>query len=263
MNILTTSIQSILILLILTSFSSLSFEILPAQSVELKTDSIKTVVISTHYTPPWSYKDCSGAEIDIIRLAFKQVGLTIECSYSSYARLVQNFMERKTQFASPIVKTDGDSVSAIYSDNFIPYVDVVASFEEKQITIKDLHRKTFVAYQNAQKYLGPNYAYATKKARYYKELPGRDEQIRMLARGRIDYVIGEKNILITLAKRLYPNRKLHVNLVLKHWDIRAGAHNPELMQQFNKGLRAIKQQGKVKEIFSQYEVVIPKSHSVH
>lgn len=50
------------------------------------------LVIYSHYSPPWSFKQCYGAEIDIIKLAFKEVGIAVHCYSVSYARLVKLFL---------------------------------------------------------------------------------------------------------------------------------------------------------------------------
>ncbi len=213
------------------------------------------LVVSTHYSPPWSYKDCRGAEIDIIRLAFKEVGIEITCKSSSYGRLVANFLAKKTLFASPVVKSDGNKVGAFYSDSFISYVDIAASFNNSKISFKDLESSNLVAYQNASDYLGKRFKHISKKAKSYNEIPGRDGQVRMLGMSRVDYVVGEQNILNSLAKKIYPNRTLYNNMIIKKWDVRAGSHDKVLMMKFNKGLRIIKKKGKIKEIYSKYGVV--------
>ena len=227
----------------------------PASENNEQPNNKQVLVISTHYSPPWSFDDCTGAEIDVIKLAFKEVGISVVCSFSSYARLVQNFVDLKVQFASPVIKMEGDQVGAFYSANFVPYVDVIASFENKTITLEDLADSKIVAYQKAQQYLGSDFLKATQTATIYRELPGRDEQIKMLARKRVDYIVGEKNILNTLANQLFPDKKLYINLVLQKWDIRASSHQKATMDKFNQGLLAIRKKGLIQKTFERYGVI--------
>lgn len=212
------------------------------------------LIISTHFSPPWSIEDCNGAELEIINESFKAVGIDIICNSSSYARHAKNFADKKVLFASPIVKSEGDKVGAFFSERFIDYVDVVASFKPGRIKLSDLHNKNIVAYQKAELYLGNNFSKAIKKAKTYRETPGREGQMRMLQKGRVDYIVGEYNILNYLAKKDFPNLQLHVNHIVKKWDVRAASHDKKLMSKFNEGLRSIKKNGVYTKIMRKYKL---------
>jgi polar amino acid transport system substrate-binding protein len=213
------------------------------------------LIISTHYSPPWSYGDCTGAEIEIIRAAFKKEEIELTCETTSYARLVKNFTSKKTLFASPVVKLEGQKVGAYYSDPFIKYVDVGVSFSKGNISLNNLFNKIILSYQKASTYLGKGFKEVVEKSKSYKELPDRDSQIKMLNAKRVDYVVGEQNILHTLSKSLYPKSTLYTNIVLKKWDVRAGSHNKDLMQRFNRGLRKVRSEGLIKKIYKKYKII--------
>ncbi len=213
------------------------------------------LIVSGHYSPPWSYRDCSGAELDIIRAAFKEVSIEIDCEITSYARLVKKFTQKKSLFASPVVKSEGEKVGAYYSSAFVHYVDVAVSYESSNISLKELADKKVSAYQKASLYLGSEFSKIMEKNKSYKEMPARDAQLKMLYLKRVDYVVGEKNILHNLSKALYPRKKLYNNIVLKKWDIRAGSPDKELMKKFNKGLSIIKKKGQIREIYKRYGII--------
>ena len=124
------------------------------------------IVIGTHYSPPWSNGDCTGAEIDVIKEAFSFSGISIECKYYSYARLVRTFLDKKVIFATPITKFDGDSKNVYYSDKFHRYVDVVIGLEKSEVSLKSMTNKRVVAYQGARNYLGDEYKNISKKSSY-------------------------------------------------------------------------------------------------
>lgn len=212
------------------------------------------LVIGTHYSPPWSYKDCRGAEIDIIRYAFREKGIEITCSSSSYGRLVQSFIQKKYLFSSPIVAEVIKSNKAYASNSFIKYFDVIASYKSGKNSIKDLEKKRFVAYQKAGEYLGKEFKASTLKAEYYREMPGRENQLRMLDKGRIDYVVGEYHILREASKGINSSKVLKNNFVIKKWDIRAASHDKELMKKFNEGLEIIRKKGLIKKIYKKYKI---------
>lgn len=211
-----------------------------------------TVTIGTHYSPPWSLGNCKGAEIDLIKAAFKEVNIEVECQYLSYARLVKTFFMGEVKFATPITYQDGMNQDVYYSNKFHSYVDVVVSLEDKKITLDDLKNKVVVAYQNASIYLGEDFKKAVKQASSYQELPGRKNQIDMLIKGRVDYVIGEVNILKYLFEKINRDKKLYVNLVVKDWDIRAASHDKYLIEKFNEGLSKVQKQKE--KIFKKYNI---------
>jgi len=213
------------------------------------------VVVFTHLNPPWAYKYCRGAEIDIVKAAFAQVGKKVRCQYRSYARLMRDFSHKKQMFTTSIVKVNLP-LDVSLSAPFVHFIDVVASFKtEGDITIESLAGQRVVAYQHAANYLEKELAPVTQQMRLFRELPGRAEQLRLLAMGRVDYIIGDVNILKTLAKELFPKRTLHINLVLTQWDVRSATHDPELMALFNQGLEKIRRNGQFDQIRDQYHLV--------
>ncbi|MCO4753843.1 MAG: transporter substrate-binding domain-containing protein [Bacteriovoracaceae bacterium] len=212
------------------------------------------LTVFTHYTPPWSFKECRGVEIDIIKAAFQSQGVEIHCASSSYERLVKMFVSKRALFASPVVPMENTKSKAYYSASFINYVDVVASYNENLGKLSDLKDKRIVAYQNAHSYLGGDFKEAVSQAESYTELPGRDGQLKMLANGRVDFIVGEWNILKHISNELFPDRKLKKHFVLKKWALGAGYHSKELMSKFNKGLGLIREAGVVDKIYKEYGI---------
>ena len=158
-------------------------------------------------------------------------------------------------FASPVPKFEGDKVNAVYSEKFVDYVDIVASFNKQPVRIIDMYKSRIMAYQNAHHYLGEAFLALSKNAASYREIPGRDNQLAMLAKGRVDYLVGEQNVLHSLAHTMYPNKTLYTNLVLKQWDLRAGSHDKALMAKFNKGLAIIKSKGEIRKTYQKYQII--------
>ena len=210
------------------------------------------IVIGTHYSPPWSNGDCTGAEIDVIKEAFSYSGISIECKYYSYARLVRSFLGKKIVFATPITKLDGDTKNVYYSDKFHRYVDVVIGLDKSLVSLNSMSDKRVVAYQGARNYLGDEYKNISKNSSYL-ETSDHLSQIEMLLNDRVDYVVGEKNILHHLAKR-FNGKTVYTTNTIKSWDIRSASHNKSLMKKFNFGLSKMKKKGRVKEIFNKYKI---------
>ncbi|EQC46234.1 ABC transporter substrate-binding protein [Bacteriovorax sp. Seq25_V] len=213
------------------------------------------IKVATHYSPPWSNGDCTGAEIDIIRESFRQEGEEIECHYYSYGRLVKNFKSKITDFATPITRIDGDNSQAYYSEPFHKYSDVVISLYNKKISLKDFKDKRILAYQGASNYLGPEFQKVIKQAKSYIETSDREGQIESLQKKRVDYIVGEVNLLHYLSQKVKPKVKVYTNLTIKKWDIRSASHKKNLMLKFNRGLNKLIKNGTVDKIYQQYHII--------
>ncbi|OUR95857.1 hypothetical protein A9Q84_15270 [Halobacteriovorax marinus] len=238
--------------LLIFCFWGASFQVALAKSKVLK------VGLNDAY--PWSYYDVKqkkvmGAEKEIIEAAFKEVRIQVEFHVLGYARLVKEFQEKRLDFASPITKQDGTKIKAYFTKRFVPFVDVVASFEKENIQLTNLYKKRFIAYQNASQYLGPKYQKAVANSKSYTELPGRENQILMLKLGRVDYIVGEQNILHGLAKKLFPKRKLYTNLIIKDWKIGPASLDKNLQEKFNQGLKKLLAKDGVQKILKRYKII--------
>ena len=229
------------------------FKLITVVFISLFSYGTTPLLIGTHYSPPWSDGSCAGAEIDIIKEAFSYHKIKIKCQYYSYGRLVKSFVERKVDFASPIAKFDASDLKVYYSDRFHEYVDVVISLKKEKISLDHLKGKSIVAYQGASRYHGDLF-HEISKEKTYHETADRESQLKMLEAGRVDYIVGERNILKYIANNKI-KIKVHTSFILKTWDVFAASHRKDLMEKFNFGLRKMKKKGRIKEIYKKYGII--------
>ena len=213
----------------------------------------KKIVVGVHESYPWSYSTrgnpIKGQEKEIIEEAFKTQNINVEFQIMSYSRLVFEFQNKRLDFASPIAF---DIPGAFYTDKYLPFRDVAVTLKSKNIQVdqmSDLSGKSVVAYQQAKTVLGPEFSAMMSKANY-KELPDRDWQITMLFKGRVDVVVGESRISSCLAEKLYGKDLVTVHPVFPQVSYGGAAWDKTLVDQFQAGLKAIKQSGVYQKILN-------------
>ena len=213
----------------------------------------RKIVVGVHESFPWSYSErgkvIAGQEKELIEEAFKTQHIDVEFQIMSHSRLVFEFQNKRLDFASPIAF---EIPGAFYTDKYLPFRDVAVSLKAKNVKIEqmaDLSRKSVVAYQQAKEVLGPEFSAVMNSAKY-QEQPERDVQITMLFDGRVDVVVGESRISLCLAEKLYGKGLVTVHPVFAQVSYGAATWDKTLVDQFQAGLKAIKQSGVYQKILS-------------
>lgn len=235
--------------------------------VFLATAQAQTVKVFVHESYPWSFKDTDGvvkgAEVDFIREAFQAVGVGTQFHVASYSRLldvIQNQPEL-ADMASPVPDEVIAASKAYKTGNYLTFRDVALIRKGSDIDIQsidDLRGKKIIAYQAAQHIISPEFqamAQAGLKDYTYQELPHREGQIQMLMKKRKDIVIGERQILLGLAKKLGIQDQVAVAFVVKRWNIQGMIRDKALHDAFNKGLEQIKSNGIYQSIEKKWALV--------
>lgn len=219
----------------------------------------KTVLIGVHESYPWSFAEgntIKGAEVDFIAAALNQKGVSFKFEISGYDRLLDRIGKKQLDFASPIPDELIQKFGGAKTDDYMFYTDIAMTLKGKKIsTYKNLHGMRIVSYQQAKNFLGKDFQNALKMAKSYKELAERDGQIRMLKSKRVDVVVGEKQILLGLAKKYKIRDKVEVGLVLKKWNIQGLVFDKKLLNDFNEGLKKIKQDGTYDAIVRKWDLI--------
>lgn len=214
---------------------------------------VKHIVVGLHESYPWSYSAPGsailGQEKEIIEEAFRTQNIEARFQIMSYSRLVHEFQNKRLDFASPVaIEIPG----AYYTDKYLPFHDVAVSLASRKVTLgtmADLAGKSVVAYQQAAKVLGPEFSTVVSKGKY-QELAERDLQIKLLVDERVDVVVGEARISSCLAESLYGPDRVTVHPVFKQVSYGGASWDKTLADQFQAGLRAIRQSGVYQRILS-------------
>ena len=213
----------------------------------------RMVVVGVHESFPWSYSTPGnvilGLERDIIAAAFEVQNIDVQFQAMSYSRLLTEFQAKRLDFASPVAI---DVPGAFFTDKFLPFHDVAVTLKSRGITIErvsDLSNKSVIAYQEATKVLGAEYSAAVAASRY-TEMANRGEQIRQLFDHRADVVVGESRVSHCLAEALYGRDQITRHAVFPQVSYGGATWDKKLLEQFQAGLKAIKQSGQYQKILN-------------
>ena len=219
--------------------------------------------------PPYVFNQMSsGIEVDIIREALKIKGHTVSFHFVTNLRLVRRLQNRDVDGTAENSFFDiGKEVDfTIYdSDTTITYHNFAIAFDYKKFkiqSINDLINKRVLAFQNATKYLGTEYAKMAEKNHNYREHAKQSLQVKQLYAGRVEVVISEKRIFNywknqAVAERLLSDKNIGKKLKF-HNIFKASKRNVKFVDRsirddFNQGLRLIKASGLYQDILYKYE----------
>ena len=220
--------------------------------------------------PPYVIRNIDGGlEVDVIRESFGAVGIKANFVYLPNLRMPVAFAGGSVDCIVSNVEYDlaEDSGRPTYdSDVTVILRNYAISLEKKGLTITsvgDLADKSVLGFNNANKYLGGEFAEMAEGNKRYSELADQALQVRMLYSGRVDVVVSDKRIFLYWRKQLTPNREAAEGLdqkVVFHPIFSPSARHVsfgdrELRALFNRGLGILRETGRVKAIEAQYSNV--------
>ncbi len=208
--------------------------------------------------PPYvlSEKD-SGMEMDIVKAALKKKGHTVKPIYLPFLRVVETLDAGGAEAALTVNESSGMK-GIHYSNTHITYQNVAVGLASKSLTVKnivDLGQYSVIAFQNATKYLGPDFSVMTKSNKRYTEKAQQDKQIAMLYSDRTDLIVMDINIYKyykKLEKRVSTDAKVDVFEVFPPTNYKVGFRGSKLRDDFNSGLKELKDSGEYQKIIDSY-----------
>ncbi|MCL6414401.1 ABC transporter substrate-binding protein [Aestuariirhabdus sp. Z084] len=210
---------------------------------------------------PWAIQsNNTGIELDIVResLAFK--GYQLKPVYLPPARMKRQFYDKSidgVMLAHDSLGTDG----VYYSDSHITFQNVAITLSEHGFVlngVEDLSGRNLAiaAFPNARILLGKKFMMAVDGADSYQEIANQFAQVRMLYRRRIELIVIERQIFTyyrnkaqQIGDALLPV-KVHSIFNPNYYNV--AFHNARVRDDFNEGLRALRDSGRYQEIFDQY-----------
>jgi polar amino acid transport system substrate-binding protein len=219
--------------------------------------------------PPYVFNQMnSGIEIEIIREALKVKKHTVVFVSLPPSRLKGKLKTRKVDGVSENSISnlaDEVGISVYTSLKTVDYHNFAISSASTKLqinSIEDLKKVSVLAFKNASKYLGVEFAEMSKENQLYKEDPNQSLQVKKLLAGRVAIVISEKRIFnywkheSVLENPLFNRNK---NKGVKFHDIfepsprSVNFIDKNLRDVFNYGLREIKENGLYIESIKKYE----------
>lgn len=159
--------------------------------------------------PPYVIKESnSGLEVDIIREALKVAGYDVQFVYLPNLRLPVEFAAGDVDgvAANAAYNLGADSGRVAYASRITAtYQNYAITLKDEGIVIKDvkdLGQWNVLAFNNATKYLGPEFVAMAAANSRYSELADQSLQVRMLYSGRVQVVISDKRIFLWWRKKL-------------------------------------------------------------
>ena len=230
------------------------FQIAAIQSVSA--EELKLAVSLT--LPPFVFADTdSGIDLEIVKEALASKGYTVKPVYMVYGRTAADLNAGKVDGALTVTKERG--LDNVYlSDQYICYQNVVVSLKSKgyHITeIKDLADKKIIAFQDATKILGSDFAKAAKSSPSYYEIPDQENQVALLFKNRTDVIVLDINIFKYYqqnTKKADTSQAVDIVKLFPASCYSVGFISEKVRDDFNEGLRELRESGRYDEIFKKY-----------
>lgn len=218
--------------------------------------------------PPYVIKEeHAGLEIDIIRESFAAVGMSAQFMYLPKLRLPVAFADNLVDCVAANATYDMTSesgVEAFDSAVTLAYQNYAMTMKSSRFNIQsinDLNDKIVLSFNNAIKYLGPEYAAMAAQNAHYSELADQSLQVRMLYSGRAQVVVSDKRIFLYWRKKLLSgpaSEDIDIKQDVQFFSIfppsprNLSFKDRELCDAFNRGLRSLHKTGAYDVIIQRY-----------
>lgn len=226
-------------------------------SVSVSTASAKEIKVGQGILPPYGIKEsASGIEVDIVRAALKVKGHTITIRFVPFGRVAQDFIDGKIDAANTVSPNSG--VKAEYSDSHITYQNVATTLKDSGLevgSIGDLTSLKVVAFSNASKYLGDEFAAMAKASKNYREVADQIAQNKLLMSGRTQAVVGDFRIFQYYNKKIAGKielKEVTFNKIFAPTDYSVAFRDTAIRDDFNVGLKTIRESGEYDKIIASY-----------
>ncbi len=216
-------------------------------------------IIFSLYTPPYVFEDGKGIVVDIVKAALEPAGYRVVPVYVPIGRGFELFAEGRVDGTAIIRENSG--LKANYSDDFMQYHNRAFALKSRKLTLHnfaDFGSMTVVGFQNADKYLGDAFYRAVVSKPSYKEMANQETQTLMLLLGRIDIAVMDESIFRFYREKLIAEGKAPRSVAYDVFPLfpptpyKTAFVDAKVRDDFNRGLAAIRQNGRYEAIYRQY-----------
>lgn len=208
--------------------------------------------------PPYVLSESdSGMEMEIVKEALAFKGHTLKVVYLPFMRVAPT-LEKGAADAALTVNESSGMKNVHYSDVHITYQNVAVGLARNGFSaasIMDLGQHSIIAFQNATKYLGSEFAAMAAANKKYSERAQQDKQIVMLYSGRTDLVVMDINIYKyykKLESRVATDAAVDIFEVFPPTDYKVAFREKSLKDDFNAGLQRLRDNGRYQAIIEAY-----------
>ncbi|MBF0131507.1 MAG: transporter substrate-binding domain-containing protein [Magnetococcales bacterium] len=226
-------------------------------------EAIELNILFSAYTPPYVFQDKNekgdGIVVEIVRESLDGQGYKIHPVYLPIGRSFKMFSEEQVDGTTIIQESSG--LDANYSDYFMQYHNFAITRTDRNIAIhsmEDLLGKDIIAFQQADKYLGPKFGVIAVGNPRYSEMDNQERQVHMLLAGRTDIAIMDESIFRYYCQKLVREGKVSQEPKVTFHNIfpptkyRAAFVDPKVRDAFNVGLAMLRANGRYRAIYDKY-----------
>ncbi len=212
--------------------------------------------------PPFCFPEThSGIELEVIGEALAHKGHILKPVYVPLARVPTSFMNKSVNAAMTDMGKDLTPHGGYYGDPAVIYENVFITLKDRNLVIKkpeDLQGLSIISFQGALKRY-PKWLAMPQKAGKYRGQSNQELQVKTLFKGRFDVVLSDRNIFrYFMLKRkrntgiVFQEIQEHKFTTLNPLDYRPVFRSEQIKDDFNMGLKALKESGRFQEIYDKY-----------
>jgi polar amino acid transport system substrate-binding protein len=212
--------------------------------------------------PPYIFQKLNkGIEIDIISAALAHKGHTLRPLYFPLGRVPIAFKSKLVDAAMGDMGVNLKSSGGFYADPAVIYNNVFFTLKSKKLSIEqpsDLDTLRVVSFQGAEKRY-PKWLKKLQKERRFYGVSDQLTQVKLLHYERYDVVLSDRYIFNYFVKEMMLMSDLEIHEVEEHKfttvnpdDYRPVFRNEKVRDDFNLGLKKIKENGKFQRIYDKY-----------
>lgn len=213
--------------------------------------------------PPYVIQDNNtGFELEIIREALAVKGHTMKPTYASFSTITQLLKGNKADAAQRGNPDLVDGAGYFYAESqTVFYQDMAITLKKNNLkidTMNDLKDKQVVAFQSANKFLGPEFGAAVAGNPRYSETANEDKKVKQLYSNGMQVFVGDINIFKYYRSKvsgLDTGQEIVYHKIFSNTDIKnnhAVFLDKQIRDDFDAGLKQLKSSGKYKEIIKKY-----------
>lgn len=212
--------------------------------------------------PPFCFPETnSGIELEVIGEALAYRGHQLRPKYYPFARIPVAFRNRDVAAAMSDLGEDMTAEGAFYGNPAVIYDNAFITLKERHLQIRqpsDLQGLTVLAFAGAARRY-PAWLEQVRQAGNYFEQNDQALQVLTLDRGRYDVVLSDRNIFKYYTLRLAREQGyapkatlLHSVVKVKPMDYRPVFRSSAIRDDFNAGLKHLKDSGRFDAIYKKY-----------
>jgi len=199
-----------------------------------------------------------GIQLEVIKAAFATEKREVKFLHLPLSRSFAS-IEKWHSDGTITLPSNYERAGVYLSSPYINYHNVLVTLSEEEHrldNVNDLVGKKIVAFQTAQNFLGPEYAYAVARAQDYREMADQGKQVEMLFARRAEVLVLDisifKYFLLKNHDEKY-NLPYKIHSIFPQANYSAGFKSQLIRDEFERGLKAIKADGTYQKIIDKYQ----------